>query len=208
MIGIYKITNPKNNTYIGQSWALEKRIRNYSTNPSKKQPKLYNSIQKYGWNSHTFEIIHELPSDVEQNVLDMYEIAYWEFYRDLGFKMLNVRYPGKGGKFSEESKQKLSKAKKGSQSMLGKKHSEETKRKISEARKKNNWMKGKEHSEETKRKISEKSKRPRPSTKGRIPWNKGTKNIISEETRKKMSDAKKGKIPWNKGLKLSEKVAR
>lgn len=42
--------------------------------------------------------------------------------------------------------------------------------------------------------------------KGRTPWNKGLKDTISEETRKKMSDAKKGKIPWNKGLKISKEV--
>jgi hypothetical protein len=36
--------------------------------------------------------------------------------------------------------------------------------------------------------------------KGRIPWNKGLKNCITEETRKKLSEKKKGKAPWNKGM--------
>lgn len=33
----------------------------------------------------------------------------------------------------------------------------------------------------------------------KTPWNKGLKNIYSEETLKKMSDSHKGQIPWNKG---------
>lgn len=201
MVGIYKITNPAGSVYIGQSWNLEKRHYNYSVIPSKKQSKLYNSIKKYGWNNHVFEVIHKLPVDVTQSVLDRYEILYWEFYTNLNFKLLNIRYPGKGGKFSEESKKKLSESKKGSKSMLGKKHSEETKRKISEARKKNNGMRGKKHSEETKKLISEKSKQLRPAAKGRVPWNKGLTGVISEETRHKMSEAKKGRVPWNKVLK-------
>ena len=203
MVGIYKIINPSGKVYIGQSWNLKKRVYTYSANPNKKQPKLYNSIQKYGWNSHTFKIIHELPTDVDQNTLDRYEILYWDLYRECRIELLNVREPGKGGKFSEESKRKLSESKKGSQTMLGKKHSEETRKKISEAQK---GRRRNSLSEEHKRKISEKSKRPRPSMKGRTPWNKGLKDTISEETRKKMSDAKKGKIPWNKGLKISKEV--
>ena len=53
-------------------------------------------------------------------------------------------------------------------------------------------QKVKKLSEETKLKISER-------TKGRIPWNKGKKEIYTEETIRKMSDNSKGKIPWNKG---------
>jgi hypothetical protein len=34
---------------------------------------------------------------------------------------------------------------------------------------------------------------------GRVPWNKGKTNVISEETKRKMSLAKKGISPWNKG---------
>jgi len=207
LVGIYKIVNPKGNVYVGQSWNLFKRLKDHSKNPSKKQPKLYYSIKKYGWQNHIFEIIHNLPPDIDQSTLDAYEIFYYEAYKQCSIEMLNVRQPGKGGKFSEESKLKLSKSKKGQAPMRGKKHTEETKKKISEARKLNNYMKGRKHSDETKAKISEFSKRPRPQSKGRIPWNKGQKNQISEETRLKMSEAKKGKIPWNKGLKLPKKLS-
>ena len=201
MVGIYKITNPSKKVYIGQSWDLEKRRKNYSNNPSKGQLLIYNSIKKYGWSAHSFDIVCELPNDITQSILDQYEILYWSMHIDCNFKLMNIREPGKGGKFSEESKKKLSFSKKGQQGMLGKKQSEETKKKISLARLKNNWMRGKKHSEETKKLISEKSKRPRPANKGRIPWNKGLTGTISEETRAKMSEAKKGRVPWNKGVK-------
>lgn len=53
----------------------------------------------------------------------------------------------------------------------------------------------------------------RPSRKkgvpsGVVPWNKGKKNVYSEETLKEMATGRKGKEPWNKGKHgyLSEEV--
>jgi len=67
------------------------------------------------------------------------------------------------------------------------------------------FKKGHFVSEETRRKMSE-------SHKGKIPWNKGKKGIIpwnkgkhlSEEYRKKISEALKGRSSWNKGKHFSE----
>ena len=200
MIGIYKITSPTGKIYIGQSWDIEKRSEYYTKRPNRNQIKIYNSIKKYGWITHSFETIHELPNDIDQNILDNYEILYWVFYIDCGFTMLNARQPGKGGKLSDEAKKKISESAKGHTRNVGRKHSDDTKNKMSLARIQNNGMKGKKLSDEHKQKISEYSKRPRPNMKGRIPWNKGLKNCITEETRKKLSEKKKGKAPWNKGM--------
>ncbi len=61
MIGIYKITSPSGKVYIGQTWNFNTRLRKYKSLHCSKQPKIYNSLRKYGVFSHTFEIIHELP---------------------------------------------------------------------------------------------------------------------------------------------------
>lgn len=107
MIGIYKITSPSGKVYIGQSWKIEDRFRKYRNLRCKTQRKLYSSFIKYGTVDHKFEIIHELPADIEQDILDNYEIFYWKQYKECNINMLNIREPGKGGKLSEETKQKL-----------------------------------------------------------------------------------------------------
>lgn len=84
-----------------------------------------------------------------------------------------------GKKLSEETKNKMSKAKKGEKHPLfGKHHSEEAKIKISKAKK------GKALSEEHKKRISEAQK--------------GKK--LLEETKTKISDTLKGSHWWNNGI--------
>jgi group I intron endonuclease len=110
MVGIYKITSPTKKVYIGQTWNTLKRRSSYRKLSCKSQPKLYNSIIKHGWENHSFELIHELPKDATQKTLDNYEVFYWEQYKECGVNLLNTKEPGKGGKHSEESKRKMSKA--------------------------------------------------------------------------------------------------
>ncbi len=108
MIGIYKITSPTNRVYIGQSWNIPRRRIDYqSSHGTRSQVALYNSIQKHGWINHRFEVIHELPEDITQDVLDRYEVLYWELYRASNCSMLNIKEPGEGGKHSEDTKQKM-----------------------------------------------------------------------------------------------------
>jgi 5-methylcytosine-specific restriction endonuclease McrA len=113
---------------------------------------------------------------------------------------------------TEETKRKMSKAKKGNQYWLGKKHTKETKRKMSELHKRENL------SLETRKKMSD-------SLKGKLAWNKGMKykdnekykhigfqkgnklykkkgihwslKSEREEIAKKISEANKGKKAWN-----------
>ena len=60
MIGIYKITNPNNKVYIGQSRNIRRRFSAYKRLECKKQVKLFNSLNKYGVINHKFEVIIEL----------------------------------------------------------------------------------------------------------------------------------------------------
>lgn len=102
MIGIYKITNPNNAIYIGQSIDLNRRIRNYKK-VSKDQTYLFNSINKYGYENHKFEIIHELPEDVSQEILTNYEVLYWELYKDCGFEMINLVKPSSNYVYNKDA---------------------------------------------------------------------------------------------------------
>jgi group I intron endonuclease len=137
-LGIYRIVNPNGAIYIGQTWNFYGREYSYSKGWCKQQIKLYNSIKKYGWNNHSFEIIHTLPEDIEQSVLDSYELLYYVLYKEAGSSLLNIREPnGSRGKHSEETKQKISKLRTGmkfseehvanmSKARMGKKQSRET----------------------------------------------------------------------------------
>ena len=149
--------------------------------------------------------------------------------KDLGTGILHNRTDGGDGSsgvvVSEETKRKMSKARK------GKSFSEEHKRKISEAKKnqteetrkkisqansgrcyseeqrklRSERAKGRKHTEETKKKMSEKRK-------GRV-LSEETKQKIrealsgvkrSEKTKKKISEVTKGRIPWNKGKSMAK----
>lgn len=103
MVGIYKITSPSNNIYIGQSTNIEKRWKYYSKiERCKSQTKLYHSFQKYGIDNHQFEIIEECSED---KLLE--RETYWkEYYKVLEKPSLCCRLDGKSGKDSEETKQK------------------------------------------------------------------------------------------------------
>jgi group I intron endonuclease len=125
MVGIYKINSPSNKVYIGQSWDISSRKSVYKSVKCKGQRKLYESLKKYGWENHSFEVVHELPGDITQDILDAYEIIYFNFYQDAGHNMMNVRTPGKGGKLAESTKHILSLIN------TGKKYSEEINRKKS-----------------------------------------------------------------------------
>ena len=142
-IGIYKIINPKGRIYIGQSVDLDNRFYHYKIMNCKKQPRLYNSFIKYGFENHIFEILEEC----QLVGLSEKERYYQEKYNVLSKNVLNcvlASYQNVRGKMSEESKQKISLKNKGvNNGMYGKvslkkgiKVSEEICKKQSESQKK------------------------------------------------------------------------
>lgn len=106
-IGIYKITSPSGKIYIGQSWNIQNRFKKYK-NCNPEQIHLFRSFNKYGYNNHTFEVVHILPFDISQIILDRYEQFYMDLYKESGFSLLNTRDAGRGGKHSIETKTLIS----------------------------------------------------------------------------------------------------
>lgn len=109
--GIYKITNPNMEVYIGSSRTIYRRwLRHREAN---RKIKLHDSLREFGWKQHKFEIVHELPKDVSDEILLVYEQLYIDSYKDCGVAMLNVKEAGSSGKFPQESKDKMSASRKG-----------------------------------------------------------------------------------------------
>ena len=167
MIGIYKITNKLNGkVYIGQSIDIDTRWRQHIN--AKDDMLIHKSIQKYGAENFSFEILLECPAEM-LNDWERDMIALYDCISPNGY---NLTEGGGGCKCSEETRLKMSEAKKGKTSWnKGIPCSEEHKRKLSEANK------GHHISEEQKRKISE--------------ANKG--KHLSEEHKRKISNVQKGK---------------
>lgn len=143
MIGIYKITNPKGRVYVGQSIDLENRLYNYKIMNCKKQPRLYNSFLKYGFENHTFEILETCDilniNEKERLYQDKYNVLSKNGLNCVLTSFENVR-----GVMSDESKKKISEKNKGANNgMYGKispkkgiKASDEICKKQSESQKK------------------------------------------------------------------------
>lgn len=117
MIGIYKITSPKGKVYIGQSQNIDKRFEAYKRLSCKSQPKIYNSLKKYGVDNHDYDILIEC----EKEELTYYESSFINIYQSHllglnckgGFNRLGVSQP-----HSEESKRLISQNKTGKPSKL------------------------------------------------------------------------------------------
>lgn len=102
--GIYKITSPTKKVYIGQSVNVYSRMMTYQRNVVKQQRKLHNSINKYGCNRHTFEVLEYC--DVE--LLNEKERYYQDLYSAIGKNGLNLvltKASDRSGYISEETRE-------------------------------------------------------------------------------------------------------
>lgn len=105
IIGIYKITSPSGKIYIGQSTNIINRFITYEKYPCRynSQRKLFNSIQKYGWDNHIKEILEECP----ESYLNELE-TWWKLYYNSVEDGLNCGYWDTGGGIrSEETRQRI-----------------------------------------------------------------------------------------------------
>lgn len=170
--GIYVITNEiTKKFYIGSAKNLKKRKYGhfYSLRRNTHDNSLLqNAFNKYGEKIFQFNVLEYCESDklIER---EQFYIDYFQSYkREIGYNLSPTANSTLGFKFSADSKLKMSIAKKGLKSRLGKNHSIETKEKIGRANK------GKSHpqSEETKRKISKGNKGKKRTTKQKETYSK------------------------------------
>jgi len=149
---------------------------------------LNKAIKKYGIENFKKEILEYCKNEEELNKREKYWIKKLDSQNTIiGY---NIAYGGEGGDTYtynpnlKEIKEKISNSIKGkNHPCFGKKHTMELKKKMGEKNKGNKYREGKSHSNETKDKLSK-------SLKGKIPWNKGKKNVYSKETIEKMRNAK------------------
>lgn len=209
--GVYKIENTINGKlYIGSAVNIKGRFAMHKSTLRKGSHAnryLQRAWDKYGEQAFKFTMLLYCSRDnllmYEQRAMDMNNNLY-NICPTAGNKLGTV--------YSEESKKKISEAKKGcipwnlniprtdkekqkmSESHKGQFLSEEHKHNISEAMKgKGNHFYGKTHSNETRKKISE-------TKRGCSAWNKGIP--FSEEAKMNMSRSHMGQIPWNKGKRI------
>lgn len=161
--GIYKITNPKGEVYIGYSKDLDKRKNNYKLFKVKSQPLILESLYTYGWVNHTFEILEYTINLRERE-------KYWIKKFDSFNKGLNNNRGGGGPETHTEETRKLisekGKANKGNREnshWKGKPKPEYVikSNKANKGKRINSHWKGKIRSEESKLKMSQ-SKKGKP----------------------------------------------
>ena len=166
---VYIHTAPNKKRYVGVTHMNPKKRwdcgRGYKQNKH-----FYAAIQKYGWENFTHQVF-EVPSEEamyrnEQELIELFMTnnPKYGYNKSIGGEKSSF-----GCKFSEEAKKKLSDAHRRNPIWVGKHHTEETKQKISEAKKGHKlpeeWkhkigegLKGHHHTEESKRKMSKNMK--------------------------------------------------
>jgi group I intron endonuclease len=153
---IYKITNPTGKIYIGCTIDWKRRFSEYRRLSMVGQRKLYNSLKKYGYENHVFEIIEEC----DETMLHEREIYYINYYNCIT-EGLNIRLGNRNGRLTEETKQKISESLKGrpvtweTHGSKGYKYTDEQKQKMRKPRV-NKWEREKLVPEVTVKEIREK----------------------------------------------------
>lgn len=207
---LYCITNTiTGKQYFGVSLSPFKRMSRHLRGHKGCSLMVARSVSKYGINNHSQNIIlegsEEYCYDMERKIIGLYQS---QVPNGMNIAPGGENPPSKkvGFKKSEETKakQRATIAKNGREpTRLGAITSEDTKRKISEAKK---GMPGPKQSKETIAKRVEKLKGHATSEETRCKISNAlTGRKLTEEHKSKLSAAKKGKTPWNKGIKKGNK---
>jgi len=131
--GVYMITSPTGNVYVGESVSIKKRTKYYLT-PSrvKEQRAIYNSLLKHGFENHSIEVLETCDVSVLKERERFYQDKYNSVCNGLNCKLTHTKE--KKGVLSDETKAKISESHLGDKNpFFGKKHSAESLEKISKA---------------------------------------------------------------------------
>lgn len=151
MIGIYKITSPTKNIYIGQSINIEQRFKDYKRLHCKEQHRLYNSLKKHGVSKHKFEILEQC----DVHLLNEKERYYQDLFSVInknGMNLVLTKTSDRSGVLTKNVRDKISLSKKGKKR---KPFSDEWKKNMGIARK---GKKGVPRTQEWKKRISDSKK--------------------------------------------------
>lgn len=194
--GIYAITNPVGKIYIGQSIDCNRRKREYRFMNKGRQRLLLNSILKYGWPAHYFEVI----KICKESELEEYEKKFIRQFNTLNPVVgLNLRDGGKHGSLSEETKKK----------MKGRKHTAATRLKMSITRKGRVpfWCIGRKVSEETLNKKRGKRWKQKPEIIQKMYGNTRALGYRhTEDAKRRMAISRSGSNHWKRKAKR-DKIA-
>jgi group I intron endonuclease len=171
---IYCILFPNGKRYVGKTeCSLAKRQKEHRHHSKNGTTRLYNAIRKYGWGNLDWITLEECKN---ATILSEREVVWIDKFscleREKGY---NLREGGEGGRHSEETKKKISKANLGENNgMYGKP----------------SWNSGKKLSKSHREALSK-------SHKGQDPWNKGRRGEYStgprsRECKEKISKANSG----------------
>lgn len=189
---IYKYTSPSGKSYIGQTNNIVRRTREHKQ--SRSNSRLFRrAIEKYGWETFTYELLADNLTIDQSNYLEEHYIAEYNTMSPFGY---NLKSGGLNHIVSEETRRKMSqprssehrrKISEALRRRIRKPCSDETKRKLSEA---NKGKPGKKHTEEARQKM----RKPKSlETKQKMSLYARTKRPpMSEETKRKISQAKLG----------------
>jgi group I intron endonuclease len=208
--GVYVFTNLINGKrYVGETTSIARRMRDYRYQKKSCRP-FESALLKYGWEAFDIAITYYPESDKKFLVnLEHLLIKAYASHIDKGhgYNVCELGREQKGRTFSAETRARMSEAHKGNKANLGNKASDETRAKQSKAHK------GRIVSNETRAKLAKahKGKTHSPEARAKIAaaWvirkqtavykeqlanlSEANRNrVISEDTRKKLSEARKG----------------
>lgn len=174
---IYKITNPNGKVYIGRTIKenIFDRIKAYERlyKSTKRQVLLYNSIVKYGWDNHKWEVIYKSKNTTLD--VDSVETIFIDFFNSYNSKYgLNLTRVGNSPMTGKNhTPEAIAKVK---ASSIGRKHTDRTKALISAS------SKAYSNNKETKNKLAE---RNRIGKYGQyVKWTQEMKNAVTERLKR------------------------